>query len=580
MSETWPPRQGAVSQALSTLVEGICKDNDYEIRYSGMESADTLPVDGLLTIRDELNAAKVRLNHQIDKLVAHLAYLRNLSSPVHRLPPDVWVIILQEFGPWSPKRWVNTSLFPLLLVCRTWYDTVTGSPQLWGRHGINTNMHYEIARLVIDRSRMHPISVGWYASRERDLSKMLDLAIANSTRIRSIDMIVSRRNREDPWKLLEAPTPVLETLKIRGDINPWDGGPSDSVFDKFTLSEGPPLKHLSLRAVMTPLDSPRLSNLITLRLGGLSIRNLFRQLLRTLSSSQRLEMLCISEPEHNVGQLPLQASEPILLSHLKELVLNSVPSIDSGAILASICAPSCFHVAVIDMRFSEESSAEIDGLAAAIWGPDNNPAASLLGAATSEPGRRAVKVELDPVTRAVSIASLEPLREHWDVKFYRNDTRRLIDQLGRAISQLPSPPAVELNSNSYRGEYILINLLPWSGVLESLFVVGRDACRLVLQQLSQRHIIPGTGEVQWVCRKLSSITLQYGWNEEEDTATDGRVLLSLIRQRWSGEDGLAGTVRPSSFEVHCNETGFPNLWSLKDEITQILPSFRLIGYED
>lgn len=183
-----------------------------------MESADALPIGGLLTIRDELNAAKVHLNQQIDKLVTHLAYLHSPPPRVHRLPPEVWGMILQGFGPWSPHQWDQKSLLPLLLVCRKWYDIITGSPQLWGE--ISTDMPYEIARLAIDRSQKRPISVDWrvsyvpHTSRRRDLSNMLDLAIANSTRIRSLAVSVPHAGRKNPRKLLEAPTPALETLQV------------------------------------------------------------------------------------------------------------------------------------------------------------------------------------------------------------------------------------------------------------------------------------------------------------------------------------------------------------------------------
>ncbi|KAG8922890.1 hypothetical protein FRC01_013481 [Tulasnella sp. 417] len=574
MKEAKAFRKDIVSRTISTLVDGICEENDCDLQYSGIEWAEAAPVGQLATFRDELEAAKAEMNQQLDNLIARLARrLNRVTSSIHRLPVEVLVMIFEEFEPDEPHTDDNTSLFDLLLICRTWYDAIIGSPQLWGC--VSVDMPPKIASLVLDRSRFHPISLNWhsYASpREpttRELIKLLDLAIENSTRLRQIDIHAPRFSPANPRNLLQSPTLALTSLQVRVEPRGSEVG-SNGPLDEFTLLEGPKLQHLSLSDVTTPLNHPRLSNLITLTLARSSVPQSPEDLLRFLSSSQHLEVLDIQDLRNRTGQI--RASPLVLLQHLKKLVLARLPSAYSAAILASICAPLCADVEVRDGVVSDDPV--VEALDAVIWRPGNDQAAWLVGRPGSGPGRSRLRVQ--KLMRWIVVKDVESLEGCLKLEFARSDVPQLMARLGAAISQLPLPPAIHLyEMNIYSEGHIPVDLLPWSEVVESLSIEGSNPCRSVLQQLLQRH---GTGSegVDWVCRRLSTLQLTYRSNEEEDMALDGGALLSLVRQRWSGEDSSPGGVRPVLFEVHCKKCNFPNLWSLEDEILSILPSFKLI----
>ncbi|KAG9039315.1 hypothetical protein FS837_001020 [Tulasnella sp. UAMH 9824] len=583
MTEITQPQNDVVTQAISTLVKGIYEENGYHLPKSGTDWRDAVPPGSLLTFKDELKAAKARMSQQLEILMARVAHHANLvASLVHRLPVEVLAMVFGEFEPSKPHTRGNTSLFDLLLVCRTWYDGIIGSPRLWG--WLDAEMPYKIARMVMDRSRRCPIALSWHSfrlprgSRRLEQFKLLDLAIENSTRIKRVDIHLPRwgPTRPSPRRILEARTPALETLQIRIESYGTNTG-FNLPFDQFGLPEGPPLKHLSLRAVATPLDCPRLSNLITLTLSRSSVPRSPEELLQFISSSQQLEVLDIQDVENSHGNIIGEAGEsaPVVLQHLKKLVLSMVPSVYIAAILASIYTPSCSHIVVRDRMTDGRTAVMLELLDAVIWRPGNNQAAALTGRPGLEPEKSTLIVKV--FLKWIEVESLRSLRGYRRLQFGRTNIPQLMAQLGTAISQLPSPPVLHLHEVNVQARGPTpVDLLPWSEVLESLTVKGISSCRSVLQQLSQRQVVHGTGGCDWVCRKLSSIRLVYGWKEKEDATLDGGALVSLVRERWSGEDGFVATVQPAQFEVSCRKARFENLWSLEAEITRILPSFKLI----
>ncbi|KAG8913083.1 hypothetical protein FRC01_004752 [Tulasnella sp. 417] len=541
--------------------------------FSGVESTDTLPVRCLAAVGEALKAAKARMNQQVDELIAHLSHRWNLASSIHRLPSEVLAMVFREFEPYSPG---HTHLLDLLLVCRVWYDTIMGSPELWGSFAAYTP--YNIARLVIDRSQTLPISVDWDTSvearyrwpRRRDPTKVLGLAIENSMRIKSINVYSLTRNDSDLRRLLEAPTPILETLRVVSEDfvvgETTDGDPD------FVLSDGSQLKHLSFRDITTLLDSPRLSNLMTLSLETSAVPDSLQLLLGILSGSQRLEVLHIRDKERSLEEY--QAEDQVVLPHLRELVLSQVANIYVAAFLASVYTPSCSHVEVKDKREILESDSEaVRALDSMIWRPGNDQGVVLLGGTDSHMISRSLDISI-----ASSRIVVDSLDERCRLEFNRLDITEIVARLSTTLSQMPSLPVLHLQHvGTGLEEPSFADLLPWNGMLDSLLVKGRGRCLSVIRQLSEQQVLPGTdGRADWICRGLSSIQFEYLPDDEEDIALDGEGLLSLVRQRWSSEGGLAGAARPESFVIQCRKANFPNIWSLVDEIAKILPSFRLV----
>ncbi|KIO27145.1 hypothetical protein M407DRAFT_23561 [Tulasnella calospora MUT 4182] len=577
MDEMKAVRKDAASRALSVLIGGIYKENGCDILYSGIESAKAIPVDRLPTIRVELKAAKALINQQVDQLIARIAFRWNKASLVHQLPVEVLAMILAKFQPSPPISDGSPSLLKLLLVCRTWYDTIMGSPQLWGY--LDAQMPHKIAQLVINRSQPLPFSVNWHTyempigPKRWGLPKMLDLAIENSTRVKKVDIRAPRWSRPNLRKFLQAPTPVLEPL--RAQVEPYDSdSDADEPLDDFVLSGGSPLKHLSLRNVETRMDSPRLSNLVTLNLQDSPRSTPLKDLLPALSSSRRLKQLRIRGYSIGTGQVTIEARTPVTLPHLKELVLSDVQSGYSASMLASIYTPRCSYIEVRDSRLDKADSEVVKALDAIVWRPGNDQADVILGHLGSTMTPRSLKIEV--ITDRVTIQSPQAEEPCCNLDFARADVPQMMKRLATILSQWPSCPPLEIQIN-HGSTWHANNLdLPfWGEHLHSLVAWGNDACRAVTQQISRHKLVPGSNEIDWSFQKLSKIVIRYGEGEVEDPALDAEAMLSLVRRRWAGEDGLAAATQPSHFEVYCRLADFPRLCNLEGALKRIVPSFEL-----
>ncbi|KAG8945665.1 hypothetical protein FRC04_000626 [Tulasnella sp. 424] len=373
----------------------------------------------------------------MNKLISHLIYRLNLESPVFRLPVDVLMMIFREFKPDQPHE--HSSLFNPLLVCRTWYDIIIGSPQLWGV--VNGNMPLNLARFLIHRTQPHPISIDWPLEGIFNRQSMLDLFIENSMRIRRMDLYAPRwvpSHRPNLRRLLEALTPALEALKVKvePDHSSWEGGSSSGSLEGFVLSEGSPLKHLSLSDDTTPLESPRFFNLITLALRRSAVPRSPQSLLRVLSSLQRLEALEIQALRSSTGNI--EPSTSVILPRLKELILSEMPSTYNAVIFAFIRTPLCSHMKVKDRRSGDESPGSVETLDAVIWGPGNNLAAVLAGGIGSKPTLRRLEIYISPGW--IKIESKHAHHGSYTLDFARADGPQLTTLLGTAFSQLPSGP--------------------------------------------------------------------------------------------------------------------------------------------
>ncbi|KAG9023084.1 hypothetical protein FS837_006008 [Tulasnella sp. UAMH 9824] len=434
------PQEDVISQAILAIVDEVFKENGLDIRYSGVESTDALPLPRLPILWDALKAAKAQVAQQIDQLIAHLAGRWNTSCSINKLPVDVLVMIFKEFEFDLPHTGGSSRLLNLLLVCRAWYEAIMGSP--------NSGAPW----IQKCPTTLHSSS----STNERDSSKLLELTIGNSRRIRSLDVRVSVCYTRDLWKLLEAPTPVLETLQIYGDLFTADLGATQGL-GEFRLSEGMQIKNLSLIDAIIPLDSPRLSNLITLALQRTSILQSLELPLAVLSSSQRLEKLYILDKPETTEEY--RANALVVLPHLRKLVLSDVPSLSAAAFLASVYTPSCCHVEVKDRIHAsfEQASGAAKALDAAIWRPGNDQAAALFGGTDSNVILRTMSISIDSVW--IVVEDLESFHGRRELRFARTDISELAARLGTTLSQLPSSPSVRLQYKSkYPEERPLLDL--------------------------------------------------------------------------------------------------------------------------
>ncbi|KAG8945190.1 hypothetical protein FRC00_010236, partial [Tulasnella sp. 408] len=366
-----PPNKDAVTKALRILLENIQEENKCTFASSCTHPLETIPFEDLATNVEALGLAKAYLVKEIESLTAGVQHHRNLAAPVHRLPQEIFGLILESFVP-SQSVDHGHGLLQLLQVCRLWYHAIVDSPRLWTWLG--SAVPPKIARLVIERSKDLPIlSFLWNKADgyddEEEKQEILEIAIQHSTRFRSMELRGSSDDPVEIWPLLQAPTPVLESLTVEMDEDPDE---EEDEFVEFALSEGAPLKYLVLRDVSLNFDSPRLSGLATLRLYQYAVPTSLESLLQVLSATQWLEELTLSR-DASVEE-PVARGPQVTLGRLKELKLEDITNHYCAALLSSIYTPICSRVHVSDVW--KEDTNPLDLL---IWQPRNARTTALLG---------------------------------------------------------------------------------------------------------------------------------------------------------------------------------------------------------
>ncbi|KAG8938370.1 hypothetical protein FRC00_000222, partial [Tulasnella sp. 408] len=365
------PSKNAITKALDILLESIQEENKGLSASSCIHPLNTIPFEQLATHVELLRSAKTHLNNEADELISHIQHRRNLAAPIHRLPPEIFGTILENFAA-DGKLDGEHGLLPLLNVGRLWYSAITNSPRLWT--SLDAALPSKIARLVIDRSNNLPIlSLDWNTTKgydEENHEKILELAIQNSTRLKSMELQVLSHNPLEVWPLLESPTPALEALTVEVDK---DTAPDEDGFGEFVLSEGAPLRRLVLHDVSLNFDSPRLSGLITLSLYRSAVPTSLNTLLQVLSATQRLEWLALGDK----GRIEeaLAPDRQVTLDHLKTLRIENITNKYCAAFLISIYTPVCSYVHVGDSFWRDDT----DLLDPLIWQPGNTQTAALLG---------------------------------------------------------------------------------------------------------------------------------------------------------------------------------------------------------
>ncbi|KAG8906431.1 hypothetical protein FRC01_008024, partial [Tulasnella sp. 417] len=168
------------------------------------------------------------------------------------------------------------------------------------------------------------------------------------------------------WSLLESTTTALESLTIDAR-----GARASDVI----LSDGAPLKHLSLEDISLNFDSERLSGLVILSLYGSAVPHSLEDLIQVLEgAAAQLEELSIGHSSSGAAYRP---SSSITFPRLKNIKLEEISNSYSTALVATIYAPACSKIRVQESDFQNHGPSEI--LDAAIWKPGNNQVAAFLG---------------------------------------------------------------------------------------------------------------------------------------------------------------------------------------------------------
>ncbi|KAG8911422.1 hypothetical protein FRC00_006527 [Tulasnella sp. 408] len=591
-----PPTKDAITKALNILLESIQEENkrafasrlvdtpplhenfDEFLMSPGYQCSCTYPLDSipfkqLATNAKALGLAKSYLNKEADDLISRIQHYRNLAAPIHRLPEEILVMILEIF---AAGRTVH-GMLQLLRIGRLWYRAIVSAPQLWTR--LDSALPPKIARLVVERSKNLPIlSFDWNTANGQDhyqekRKEILEIALQNSTRFTLMKFQVSSGDPLEIRPLLEAPTPMLKNLTVEVGKGAVDRGVG---FEGFVISDGVPLKHLVLHDISLNFDSPRLSGLITLSLYRSAVPTSLPNLLQVLSATQRLEELTLGENGQWIGE-SIALGPQVTLGHLKELKVEDITNHYCATLLSSICTPICSRVYVRDSRQSDGT----DPLDPLIWQPGNTQTATLLGLG-QQSDTRVLGISITAKYGVVIIHVRE--QGGSDGRFFsftRPQPWELLKLLGQFLNDIPFGPPVDLTISGGMALGNSFDLAPWGFLLKSLGLSNPTACVRVLEQLAQRTAVPsaserGTNATQvedWVCPNLQYITLY-----NMDIESQRESLLSLVRKRWSGtESGVAPANPPSGFEIICPRSVYKDLRELELEVQKVVPAFVFRG---
>ncbi|KAG8962159.1 hypothetical protein FRC05_005500 [Tulasnella sp. 425] len=395
-----------------------------------------------------------------------------------------------------------------------------------------------------------------------------------------MDLRVGLSKPLDIKRLLTSPTPALESLTVGVNQVPsifwsWDG----PEVEEFALSEGAPLKHLNLKDFTLTMESHRFSNLITLFLDGSAVPGSLGTLLQILRTSAQLEQLTISNDTQR--DEAHQSSPLITLPRLKNLKIDRITVDYCMSLLASIHAPACSQAYVQDEGLSDHA----ESLDALVWQPEGIQAAALLGFTSSSPESPISGVPATvSITTTISVShnvtvvrvkDKDGFRSRY-LAFRRREPLKLLKRIGESLLHLLYPSSSSLVDFRLMFPHDLLDLRPWSSTLESLKLPGYAASLSAMEQLGQCIATPsGNGAVateSWMCPNLQDITLHMPEEEEEECAIYIAALRSLVRKRWSGEDGdLAPAIQPNRFLIISPR--YKEFQDVQSEIQRVLPFF-------
>ncbi|KAG9047248.1 hypothetical protein FS837_002721 [Tulasnella sp. UAMH 9824] len=581
-----PPSQDAIAKALGILLDSIQEENGLDFALSYNPSLSVIPLERLVSNVDALRVATSHLDQGAGKSIRRIQVYRNSVASIHRIPAEVFELILHKATDENAVESART-LYTLMSVCRHWHSTIVSCPRLCTR--LDPDLPVEVARLVIERSKSLPIlSLRWYTyargqgSADEDSDEAEDftnqdevweVVRQNFERFRSMSLIIYSQDGLQIRSLLESTNTALESLHIDSyHINQGARGP-------LALSDGPPLKHLSLRATSFNFDTPRLSELVTLRLSYSAVPRSLKTLVQVLSATAaQLEELTISD---FLWMDDYRPSSSITFPRLAKLDLSNITVTYCTTLVATIYAPACSHVRAIESHQDLKGPAK--SLDAVIWQPGSTQVAAFLGLdSRSEP--HAFRITIKVVKKGVEICVQDRGRERASFRFRRSQPRRLAGLICEFFLHHTSPFAIDLDLSESEPESESrdgpSDVIPWilSGRLKALNLSNHDDCLSALEQLGRRAASPRWSGMEvtedWICPNLRSIVLEMP-RHKKGGARHVAALQSLVDKRWSGADsGLEPANQPTKFRINCDSSSYKTLRIVEGEIREIVPCFE------
>jgi len=194
----------------------------------------------------------ISLQREASDVLSLVQGLRNLASPVGRLPGEVLEHIFA-------MRALERDILAASHVCRHWRDTLISSPRLWAKFQC-----VDMARTLQYLARSEPVPINVTADFDSDIQAVIALKSATD-RFGSLTLRLQPFDLLQVFRHLATPAPSLERLEVSAMAH-RGGGPKfrPTIPATFLGGSTPALKSLHLNGINTKLtfsEFPALTHL-------------------------------------------------------------------------------------------------------------------------------------------------------------------------------------------------------------------------------------------------------------------------------------------------------------------------------
>ena len=274
----------------------------------------------------------ISLQKEASDVLSLVQGLRNLSSPVCRLPGEVLEQILTMRG-------LERDLLSASHVCRHWRDTLVSSPRLWTKFQC-----VDVARTKQYLVRSQPVPIDIIADFDSDTQGVIALKSATD-RFESLTLRLQPSDLLRVFRHLAAPAPTLKHLEVSA-MPHRGGGPTfrPTIPATFLGSSTPALRSLHLNGINTKLNFSQFPTLTRLTLiANLQIFNM-SELFQVFASAKLLEEVTV---QFTGPTTPIPESQgAITLRRMKKLSFSNTNTVAEfpKRLLALLILPSVEEV--------------------------------------------------------------------------------------------------------------------------------------------------------------------------------------------------------------------------------------------
>ena len=270
--------------------------------------------------------------------------LRNLTSPVGRLPADVLGRILT-------MRVSERDLLAASCVCRRWRATLTSSPLLWTRFQCP-----DVARTLQYLARSEPVPINVTADFYSDVQAVISLKSVTH-RFRSLALRLPSSDLPNIFHQLATPAPLLERLEVHSTPQLEEGlALYPSIPALFLGGSTPALKSLHLNGINSKLNFSEFPSLTRLALITSARTFDLSELFHVFTSARQLEDVSV---EFTGPTTPVPESQEVIrLPRMKTVSFSNTARAFPGRLLPLLDMPSVGEVR-LDVRLPQDDTRTI-----------------------------------------------------------------------------------------------------------------------------------------------------------------------------------------------------------------------------